>query len=361
MLYTTPQVSRESARALRELDDLRARLGGAAGTGARWLGRLRRQVRAATMHSSVAIEGFTVPAAGREAIVSGAAVPGAGDDDRMALASYARAIDHVGTLAIDPRFEWSDRVLLDLHFEACAFQPTKSPGLLRTDPIYVTAEGGGPPAYTGPPADELDGLLDELVAWLADDAPDTHIAVRAAMAHLHLVSVHPFQDGNGRISRILQSLVLARGGLLSPEFSSIEEYLGRHTGDYYRVLQQVQGGSYQPDRDAGPWVKFCITAHIDQANTRLRQIDAAARRWHLLELLVDERNWPERLVIALEQALFEGTDRSRYSSEAGVSAATATNDLRRLADAGWLTQHGRGRGTRYNASATLRSEVDEPS
>jgi Fic family protein len=72
------------------------------------------------------------------------------------------------------------------------------------------------------------------------------------MSHLHVVSVHPFRDGNGRISRIVQSLVLGREGLLSPEFSSIEEYVGHNTRQYYAVLRRVHGGSYEPERDAGP-------------------------------------------------------------------------------------------------------------
>ncbi len=357
-LYATPKPSSELATQLDELDGLRERLGDATGIAVPWLGQLRRQVRASTMHSSVSIEGYSVPTAERSAIVSGAAVPDAGDRDRMALACYAHALNHVGTMAIDPRFVWTDRVILDLHFDACSFQRDKSPGLLRTNPIYVTTEGGGPPAYTGPESDQVPELIDETVDWLADGDLDAHIAVRAAMAHLHVVSVHPFDDGNGRISRIVQSMVLARSGLLAPEFSSIEEHLGSHTADYFRVLQEVQGGSYQPDRDATPWVRFCTTAHIEQARARLDQLDAAARRWASLEALVEDRGWPDRLVIALEQALFDGVDRSGYAAEADVSSATATNDLRRLCDAGWLTQQGRARSTRYEASAALRERVN---
>ena len=61
------------------------------------------------------------------------------------------------------------------------------------------------------------------------------------------VSVHPFRDHNGRVSRITQSLALARERLLSPEFASVEEYLGEHIPDYYKALQQVQGGRYRDD------------------------------------------------------------------------------------------------------------------
>jgi DNA-binding transcriptional ArsR family regulator len=86
-------------------------------------------------------------------------------------------------------------------------------------------------------------------------------------------------------------------------------------------------------------------------------MEQAARRWSYLEQIAEDRGWPDRLVIALEQALIGGTDRGRYSTEAEISPATATNDLRRLLDAGLITQRGRGRSTRYQASPTLREEI----
>jgi Fic family protein len=196
----------------------------------------------------------------------------------------------------------------------------------------------------------------QVVVWL-DGADDTHVAVRAAMAHLHLVSVHPFADGNGRLARIVQSLVIAREGVVAPELGSIETYLGAHTSDYYAVLQQVQGGSYLPERDAGPWVRFCVAAHLEQARQRLEQLAAAARRWAVLEALVEERGWPDRLVIALEQSLFGGVEPAAYATETDVSRVTATSDLRRLADARLVVQRGRTRNIRYVASVELDERV----
>ena len=88
--------------------------------------------------------------------------------------------------------------------------------------------------------------MQEVTTWLAGGDQDAHLIVRAAMAHLHIVSAHPFLDGNGRISRIVQSLVLARGGLLAPEFVSIEEYLGNNTQAYYAALEEVQQAPTSP-------------------------------------------------------------------------------------------------------------------
>src|SRR5438270_583138 len=80
--------------------------------------------------------------------------------------------------------------------------------------------------------------------------------VRGAMAQLNLTMIHPFKDGNGRMARALQTLVMARGGILSPIFSSIEEWLGRNTDAYYNILGEVGQGSWNPQYDAAPWVRF---------------------------------------------------------------------------------------------------------
>lgn len=199
--------------------------------------------------------------------------------------------------------------------------------------------------------------MTEIVNWLQTQKPSLDVIVRAAMAHLNLASVHPFRDGNGRVSRIVQSLVLALDGAASPEFLSIEEYLGRHTQDYYAALREVQAGGYHPERNATSWVEFCVETHIVQAQQRLAQIERAAARWSKLETLMEDRDWPDRLLIALEQALSGRTDRARYAQEADVSTVTASNDFRRLVDAGLLRRQGRGPGTTYAASERLRNEA----
>ena len=357
MIYRTPPITGTLSKRLAELAQLRDELDlGIAGP-ARWMGTLRREVRASSIESSTSIEGFSVSTAEALELTGDREAPDRGDESRQAVACYARAIDHVGAMAMDPGFRWSDRAILDLHFDACHFQRDKGPGLWRTGPIGVTGADGSL-EFQGPDSAEVPGLMAEVVDWLAGGAPEVDAFARAAMAHLHVTSVHPFRDGNGRVARIVQSLVLAREGLGSPEFFSIEEYLGAHTKDYYAALRATQAGGYNPDRDATGWVEFCLEAHIEQARQRLAQIEQTAARWERLEALVKQRNWPDRLVIALEQSLIGGTDRRRYGVEADVSAPTASADFRRLLDAGLVDQQGRGRSTSYVASDGLRERVE---
>jgi hypothetical protein len=356
MIYATPPLTADLRAKLEELDGLRAALSREVESPSPWLGTLRRLAKASSVESSVSIEGYSVAPGEAAEIIDAADPDDPLDENRMAVACYARAMDRVGVMAIDPTFRWLDRVILDLHFDACYFQRDKSPGLWRTGPISVTSAGGGI-AYEGPPTEDVLQLMAEVVEWLETGDLDAHVVVRGAMAHLHTVSVHPFRDGNGRISRIVQSLVLAREGLLSPEFSSIEEYLAANTAEYYGVLERVQGGRYQPERDASEWVRFCVDAHLSQARRRLDQIAEAAARWRFLETLAESRGWPDRFVIALEQSLIGGTDRASYLREADISLATASNDFRRLLDAGLVVQSGRGRNIRYYASEALRRDV----
>lgn len=357
MLIETPAPTPALAKKLGELDRLRARLGSESKRLTPWTGVLRRLVRAASVGSSTAIEGFKVSTEDALALLSGARQPEPEDADRMAVACYGRAMDHVAVMAGDPSFRWSDRVLLDLHFDTCHFQPEAAPGLWRTGPVGVTGEDGRL-VFQAPAAVEVPALMGEAVEWLDGRDLDAHPVVRAAMAHLHVVTIHPFGDGNGRVSRIVQSLVLAREGLVSAEFGSIEEYLAEHTGAYYAALNDAHGEVYEPQSsDARGWVAFCVQAHLVQARRGLEQIERAGARWSALERLVGERGWPDRLVIALEQGLIGGSDRASYTREAEVSPATASADFRRLTDAGLLVRRGQGGAVRYEAGDALREAV----
>ena len=195
---------------------------------------------------------------------------------------------------------------------------------------------------------------------LLNNPDDTSPAlVRAAMAHLNLLMIHPFKDGNGRMSRALQTLVLGRDGTLDPRFSSIEEYLGHNTPAYYRVLAEVGGSSWNPERDTRPWIRFVLRAYHHQAHVMAWRVEEADRLWEGIGRLrvgsgLDERNMGS----LYNAAIGFRVRRADHIDYAQVSERVATSDLRKMVDLGFLTPIGKRRGRYYTATDRLRSQAD---
>lgn len=353
-LFETPRVSDHEAEVIERIEDLRRDLRHqVSGHPRRWTGSLRRAMFARALQGSNTIEGYNVDLADAMALAEGEEPLDAAEETRRAIAGYRDAMTYVLTLSDDPHFSYSDGLLRGLHFMMLKYDISKGPGLWRPGPVYVHHEPTGQIVYEGPPADLVPQLMGDMVAALemVDEGPGL---VRAAMAHLNFAMIHPFRDGNGRMARILQSLVLAREGILTPEFASIEEYLGRRTQDYYDVLADVGGGHWQPKRDARPWLRFCLTAHFRQARTLSRRVAQAERLWSILDDETGRLGLPDRTVLALWDAAQRFRVRnSVYQEHADLSEYAGGRDLKRLVDVGLLEPRGEKRGRYYVASTQL--------
>jgi len=354
-IFQTPPKSRALERRLTELDEQRRYLAQNLGESAQpWTGALRRLAAAEATVGSTSIEGYGASIEDTVEILAGRPAAKADDETQRIIAAYGQAMDRVAVLADDPQLEWTPQTILDLHFLVCHPQPDARPGRLRDGSVIVT-RGAGRDPYRPPMSSAVPALLKEYAAWLESGDPTRHVVVRGAMAHLNLVSIHPFRDGNGRVARVVQSLVLAREGLLRPEFVSIEPFLGRHTREYYSVLEEVQGREFDPARDASPWVEFCIDAHVFQATERRRWLEVAHARHDFCEEMARDHGYPERFVTALEQALLGlPVTNADYRRETSIASPTAVQDLQRLRRDGWLDQQGGGRSIRYSASQKLQ-------
>jgi Fic family protein len=355
MLFPAPTIDSLETEVLLRIEELKSTLSYAVSSApGRWYGLLRRSTFARAIRGSNSIEGYNVSvddaiaaAEGEEPLEADAVV-------WQEITGYRTAMTYVLQLAGDPHFRYSTDLVRSLHFMLLQHNLRKHPGRWRPGPIVVHDQERDAVVYEAPEAGEVPALMDELMATLnlADGLPDL---VRAAMAHLNLVMIHPFADGNGRMARCLQSLVLARTGVLAPPFSSIEEYLGHNTRAYYGVLAEVGGGSWHPERDARPWIRFCLTAHYQQAGTLLRRTRELGRLWELLETEAGKRGLPERMILALaDAAMGHRVRNATYRSAAEVSENTAGRDLKVLVDQELLVAEGEKRGRFYTGSAILR-------
>lgn len=355
MLFATPALEPRDEEVIARVLGLRQELRHSLARRRRWVGLVRRVALAEAIRSSNSIEGYRVSVEDALAAVDrGEPVEAEEDSDAwLATVGYQRAMTYVLQLHDDPHFRYSSDLVRSLHFMLVDHDLDAMPGRWRPGPVFVTDTSTGDIVYEGPPFGQVPDRVDRLMADL--EHGDGHVLVRAAMAHLNLVMVHPFKDGNGRMARVLQSLVLAREGILAPEFCSIEEYLGRYTRDYYDVLARVGGGAWQPDRDALPWVRFCLTAHFRQAQVLLRRMTVMGRLWEHIDARVERHGLPERAGGGLFLAI-QGyrLNNESYRAVADVTASTASRDLRALVDAGLLVADGEKRGRTYTAQRELR-------
>lgn len=363
MLYAPPALDTEDRHVLDELDDLRRDLRYRVAEPHRWDGQLGRNLTARAVQGSNAIEGYRASVEDVESVVAGEEPLDASSGVTHELEGYQRALGYVQSLGRAPRFRYETSLLHALNYMMIGHHPNKTPGIPRTCAIFIRNNATDEVVYEGADAELVPGLLDELSEWLNKEGPDAPSYVRAAMAHFNLVSIHPWRDGNGRMSRALHTLVLARDKILSPEFSSIEEWLGisENTVDYYRALQHTSGRTWSPgpDRDTHSWVRFCLRAHHLQAQQVQRRLAEAAEIWLLLEEKIDAQRLPTRCVAALYQVyISRRLRRATYQADETLSAGQATRDLRELANRDWLAPYGETKG-RFYAPGPRMMEIRE--
>ena len=358
-LYRTPTLDLKDAHVIGQIDAMRAHLAANLRAPRRWVGGLRRTAQARAIQGSNSIEGYAVSNDDALAAVDDDEPMSADERTWAEILGYRQVLTYVLHMAGDPAFRVDATVIRSMHFMLLSHDLAKSPGQYRPGDIYVHSEATGERVYTGPDADFVPTLVDALVESI-DETADVAPVVRAAMAHLNLVMVHPFRDGNGRMARALQTMVLAKSGIPEPIFSSIEEWLGHNTGDYYRILALTGAGAWHPERDPHLWVKFCLRAHHMQGQTMERRLHEATMLGGEIEGLLEAHGIPGRAFDPLfDAALGVRVRRSSYVRRSGIEERTASRDLKALVDVGLLAAEGNTRGRFYLASGALRRLASE--
>jgi Fic family protein len=353
-LYSTPDLNSTDEQVIGEVHEIRAILANFLRAPRRWKGLLRRTSTARAIQGSNTIEGYTVSDEDAVAAVDEEPPLTADEATWAEILGYRRVLTYVLNVSTEPGFVIEEPVLRSMHFMLLEHDLAMSPGRYRTTEIFVRDDRRDTNVYVGP--DEA--LVPDLMRALSESLtkPSNHDPlVRAAMAHLNLVMIHPFRDGNGRMARALQTMVLAQDQVVEPTFSSIEEWLGNNTQDYYDVLAVTGRGSWQPANDSSLWVRFNLRAHHMQAQTVRRRFNEAETQWNRIDELVAAHRLNERISAALFDALLGlRVTRPSYVKLAGLDERTATRDLVHAAELGLLEARGERRGRHYVAGEPLQ-------
>jgi Fic family protein len=221
----------------------------------------------------------------------------------------------------------------------------------RTAPMQVVSGPVGRERvhFEAPTAERLQEEMQRFLEWFNGDATIEPV-LKAALAHLWFVTVHPFDDGNGRIARAIADMSLARSEGSSQRFYSMSAQIRDERGDYYRILEQTQQGTM----DVTPWMEWflsCLTRSIEGAQAALSDVIAKARYWEKLrDVSLNER---QRLVINRLLEGFEGKlTTSKWAALTKSSQDTALRDIQQLVERGVLVRNAAGgRSTSYSLAA----------
>lgn len=200
--------------------------------------------------------------------------------------------------------------------------------------------------FEAPGAERLEKEMDRFLAWLAGE-DGTDLVIRAGIAHLHFVTIHPFEDGNGRIARAIGDMVLARADGTQNRFYSLSSQIETERKHYYNQLEAQQRAT--PDITGWlSWFLDCLGRAISNAETTLGNVLFKAQLWNMInQKPVNDR---QRLIInRMLEDDFEGfINTSKYANLVKCSNDTALRDIQELKERGIFIQNpGGGRSTSY--------------
>ncbi|OGR91344.1 MAG: cell filamentation protein Fic [Elusimicrobia bacterium RIFCSPLOWO2_01_FULL_59_12] len=211
--------------------------------------------------------------------------------------------------------------------------------------------------FEAPPSTVVPKEMGRFVDWFnagASGGPSALPALaRAGIAHLHFVSIHPFEDGNGRISRALAEKVLAQS-LGLPTLITLSDTIERRRKDYYRALEAANR-----DNDIDPWLSWFAGTVIDAQQATQVRAECVIEKTKLLDRLRNQLNpRQEKVILRMFQegpdGFKGGMSAGKYIRIAPTSRATATRDLQDLVEKGALIRKGELKGSRYYIVSIVR-------
>jgi Fic family protein len=203
--------------------------------------------------------------------------------------------------------------------------------------------------FEAPTADRLAGEMHSFLDWFEDKTAIDPV-LRAGLAHLWFVTIHPFEDGNGRMARAIADMALAKSENSPQRFYSMSAQIMQERKTYYDILERTQKGTL----DITAWMAWfleCLGRAIDGAQVALKAVLTKARFWERIKKL--SLNQRQRAAINLLLDRFEGRlTSSKYAMLAKCSQDTAHRDIQALVEHGILVQNPEGgRSTSYALEA----------
>ncbi|MDR1941849.1 MAG: Fic family protein [Endomicrobium sp.] len=198
--------------------------------------------------------------------------------------------------------------------------------------------------YVAPPPEVLDEEVKQFLKWLNDDNSQDLI-IKAAIAHLWFVTLHPFDDGNGRIARAITDMVLSRADNTEKRFYSMSAQIQKTKWQYYNILETTQKGSM----DVTPWIEWFLKCLFDSIDFSEKILTGILQKHYFWQKMAGmQLNDRQTKIINMIFNRFEGKLTVReWAKRTKTSHDTANRDIAELVKYNILAQQGAGRSTHY--------------
>ncbi|MBS2132316.1 Fic family protein (plasmid) [Burkholderia thailandensis] len=309
------------------------------------LSALRRVATIESIGSSTRIEGSKLSDREVERLLSNLEIKSFGTRDEQEVAGYAELMDLVFSSWRDIPF--TENHLKQLHQILLRYseKDVRHRGQYKTNSNSVAAfdENGAQIGIVFQTASPFDTprLMTELVTWVQAERESRrlHPLLVIAVFVVVFLEIHPFQDGNGRLSRVLTTLLLLQAGYAYVPYSSLESVIEMNKEAYYLALRQTQGTIRTDAPDWQPWLTFFLRSLAEQ----MRRLEKKVEREKLVLAAL-----PELALQIVELAREHGrVTIGDVVTLTGANRNTLKQYLRTLVERGYLNQHGAGRGVWY--------------
>ena len=288
-------------------------------------------------------------------------LPGVPLDDVEEVSQYVMAMNH-GLERVRGGLPLSLRLIKEIHqtMLSTGRGSKKAPGEFRTSQNWIGGSRPGNAAFVPPPPHRVAECMGLLEKFLHDDPVKTPLLVKAALAHVQFETIHPFLDGNGRVGRLLITLLLCAEGALAQPMLYLSLYFKTRRDAYYDLLQRVRTeGAWEE------WLDFFLMGVIDTTDQAVRTAQRVLELFRGDRARIEELGRAAASALRLHHAFQERAILSipRAAKRVGVSQPTITASMAHLARLG-IVRESTGRKRRklyvYEAYLNILGEGTEP-
>ena len=270
-------------------------------------------------------------------------------DSEQEYANLYKAMDFIRYIADEHDTPIDEEVIKQIHTSIVRDIPGQgSPGVYKMKPNAIVDDRTGARLFLPPSPNDTPRLMSGLSAWLSQKRLAVHPVITAAIAHLELVAIHPFDNGNGRTARALADLILWRYGYTFRHLFSWVRQVGIDMDTYHQKLREALGPEYGANADPTVWLEYFVES-IEKSLVELRPALQKMR-----EAFIEAYNRGTKEGLSsdqIEALVFADTNGSvttaEYMRTKKLSRSTVVKRLNELVKLGFLRVEGKGRSVRY--------------